>query len=193
MPRAHQAVPRGKLLVQRGQRDTRRAPPAQHRPHYDAPQSNLVAMVHYTQGEGTGGTAFYRHRRTGFETITPDRVAAFDAAIGDDEADFGPLPASYYHDDSARYELIGEIEARPDRMIVYRGRQLHPGVIPNPPDRSSSPAKRTIDDQLLPDWRALVRPPVRADFGRASRARPTRRAPPTPPSAPAIPRPSPPR
>ena len=118
--------------------------PAQRRPHYDAPQANLIAMVHYTQGPATGGTAFYRHRRTGFETITPPRVAAYDAAVRADDAELGPLPPGYCHGDSARYELIGEVEARPDRLVVYRGRQLHSGVIPSPPTRATTPAEARL-------------------------------------------------
>ena len=125
--------------------------PAQRRPHYDAPEANLIAMVHYTQGAESGGTAFYRHRRTGFEAITPDRVAAYDVAVRHDDAQFGPLPACYFYGDSERYELIGEIEPRPDRLIAYRGRQLHSGVIPQPPDpeTKAEAARLTINTFLI--------------------------------------------
>jgi len=124
---------------------------AQRRPHFDAPQPNLIAMVHYTQSQSSGGTAFYRHLRTGFETITPDRVNAYEAALRDDEAEFGELPPRYYYGDSERYELIGEIEARPDRLIAYRGRQLHSGVITVPPGPSTTPAtaRLTINSFLI--------------------------------------------
>lgn len=125
--------------------------PAQRRPHYDAAQSNLIATVHYTQDATTGGTAFYRHRRTGFETIMPDRVAAYDAAVALDEAEYGPLPPAYYHGDGERYELIGEIAARPDRLVAYRGRQLHSGVIPSPPGpaMTMAEARLTINTFLI--------------------------------------------
>lgn len=125
--------------------------PAQRRPHYDAPQANLVAMVHYTQGPEAGGTAFYRHRRTGFEAIARDRVHAFEAALREDDAEHGELPPGYHYGDSERFELIGEIEARPDRLIAYRGRQLHSGVIPAPPggEVSLADARLTINTFLI--------------------------------------------
>ena len=81
-----------------------------------------------------GGTAFYRHRRTGFETIRPERMPRFKAALVADEHEHGPFPARYYYDDDERYEMIGEVEARPDRVIIYRGRLLHSGHIPIAPD-----------------------------------------------------------
>ena len=106
----------------------------QRRPHFDSTDAGLLALLHFTGGPETGGTAFYRHRRSGFETITPERAARFAAAVHEDEAEFGPLPPRYFHGSDERYEMIGEIEARPDRVIIYRGRLLHSGHIPTPPD-----------------------------------------------------------
>jgi hypothetical protein len=106
----------------------------QRRPHYDAADDKVIAMVHFLGNEASGGTAFYRHRRTGFEAIHPDREAQFHAAIAADEAQFGPLPAAYFHGDDARYEQIGEVAALRDRVVIYRGRVLHSGVIPVAPD-----------------------------------------------------------
>ncbi|WP_432200251.1 DUF6445 family protein [Erythrobacter sp. W53] len=106
--------------------------PSQRIPHYDGPEPNLIAIVQYTS-QRAGGTAFYRHKRTGFEFVNPARVAEYRAAIGDDDGAFGPPPEGYCYGDSRRYEMIGEIEAKPDRLILYRGRVLHSGVISAPP------------------------------------------------------------
>lgn len=114
--------------------------PLQSVPHFDDTGPGVIAVMHYLLGPESGGTAFYRHRRTGFETITPDRKARYDAGFTQDERDFGPLPRRYYYGDSDRYELIGEIAAAPDRLILYRGRLLHSGVIPDPSALSEHPA-----------------------------------------------------
>lgn len=123
----------------------------QRRPHYDATDGNLLALLHFTGDTGTGGTAFYRHRRTGFETIRPERLARFKAALAEDERDYGPLPARYFHGDDERYELIGEVEARPDRVILYRGRLLHSGHVPAEPDpaRARETGRLTINTFLV--------------------------------------------
>ena len=114
--------------------------PMQRVPHYDEADEQVVAIIHYLQGPQSGGTAFYRHRRTGFETITPQREAAFAAALAEDVREFGEPEPGYYHGSGKRYEMIGEIEARPDRLVIYRGRMLHSGVIPDPAALSANPA-----------------------------------------------------
>lgn len=115
--------------------------PLQRIPHYDHSSAELVAVMHYLLPATSGGTAFYRHRRTGFETITPEREAAYNAGLAEDERAFGLPPARYHHGDNERYELIGEVEALPDRLVLYRGRLLHSGVIPDPAALSSDPAR----------------------------------------------------
>ena len=113
--------------------------PIQRIPHYDHASGEVVAIMHYLLGPETGGTAFYRHKRTGFETITDDREAAYNAGLEADEAEYGMPPPEYCYGNTDRYELIGEVEARPDRLVLYRGRQLHSGVIPNPHELSTDP------------------------------------------------------
>lgn len=114
--------------------------PRQRIPHHDHSDSGRVAIMHYLDGPESGGTAFYRHRRTGFEAITPDREAAYSAALEEDEREYGS-PTAGYPQDSERFEKIAEVEARVDRLALYRGRQLHSGIIPDPHALSDDPAK----------------------------------------------------
>lgn len=113
--------------------------PLQRIPHYDHAGGEVVAVMHYLMGPDSGGTAFYRHRRTGFETITPNREDAYNAALAQDELAYGMPPARYFHGDSDWFEKIDEVEAQPDRLVLYRGRQLHSGVIPDPASLSPDP------------------------------------------------------
>lgn len=110
-------------------------------PHYDDTGANLLALLHYTGTAETGGTAFYRHRRTGFEFITPDRVELYRQALQADDTAFGLPPPQYCYGDSQRYEMIGKVEARPDRMVIYRGRILHSGIIPTNLRLAADPAR----------------------------------------------------
>ncbi|MFN7159779.1 MAG: DUF6445 family protein, partial [Erythrobacter cryptus] len=110
-------------------------------PHHDHSDARRVAIMHYLGGPETGGTAFYRHRRTGFEAITPAREAAYAAGLAADAAEYGPPPPGYPGADSPAYEQIGMVEARPDRLALYRGCQLHSGVIPDPAALSPDPAR----------------------------------------------------
>ncbi len=115
--------------------------PLQRIPHYDHASGEVIAVMHYLLGPETGGTAFYRHRRTGFETITPQREATYNAGLAQDEREHGMPPARYCHGDTDWFELIDEVEAMPDRLVLYRGRQLHSGVIPDPTLLSDDPVR----------------------------------------------------
>ena len=110
----------------------------QRRPHHDSAEANLIALLHFTGDAATGGTAFYRHRRTGFETIRPERAEEYERAVAAERREHGPYPARYFHGSDERYEMIGEVEARADRVIIYRGRLLHSGHIPVAPDPATA-------------------------------------------------------
>lgn len=115
--------------------------PDQRVPHHDHGGPGLIALMHYLCGPESGGTAFYRHRRTGFEAITPERMPAFTSALEEDAREYGPPPSRYCHGDSEAYEMLDEVEARPDRLILYRGQTLHSGVIPDPAMLSDDPRR----------------------------------------------------
>ncbi|WP_082516112.1 DUF6445 family protein [Sphingomonas sp. Leaf412] len=101
--------------------------PAQRAPHVDTTDAHQFALLHYLCDARFGGTAFFRHRATGFEAITPDRLAAYDAARAAEPAGQG-----YATCDHAAFETIGAVDAAFDRLVVYRSRLLHSGVIPDP-------------------------------------------------------------
>jgi hypothetical protein len=98
--------------------------PSQRAPHIDTTDPLQFAFLHYLCGPEQGGTAFYRHRATGFEAITPERAAAYEAARA---AEPDPAPG-YIHGDTYEFEQIGAADAAFDRLLVYRSRQLHSGL-----------------------------------------------------------------
>lgn len=110
-------------------------------PHVDDIIPNVLAIMHYLGPPETGGTAFYRHRRTGYETLTKDRYAAYQTALKLDDEEFGQPAKGYICGDTDRYEMIGKVDAKPDRLILYRGQILHSGWIPHTLPLSSDPAK----------------------------------------------------
>ena len=103
---------------------------AQCLPHIDANDPQLFASVHYIQAHENAGTAFYQHRKTGFETITENRKDIYKEKLQDDFNQYGPPPKNYFYGSDQRYIKIGEIKAKPDRLILYRGYTLHSGCIP---------------------------------------------------------------
>ncbi len=108
---------------------------AQRLPHCDAHDRGRVAFVHYLDpAEATGGTAFFRHRSTGFETVDHARAAIFDGQLDAELRHGRPLPATYVDDENRLFERIAVVPARYNRAVVYRSFGLHSGIIP--PDAS---------------------------------------------------------
>lgn len=102
-------------------------------PHFDTLNRWYFATVHYLNPGSYAGTGIFRHRPTGFERISneryPDYVAAAEAQMK-----ANGLPAAKYIDSSTdHYELIEEIEYRPNRLVIYPGNLLHSGLVQ--PDR----------------------------------------------------------
>lgn len=106
---------------------------AQRLPHFDTADGGQIAVLHYLCGPEHGGTGFYRHRATGFETVTPERLGPYIAAL---EAEVATRPPArdYAAGDTELFEQTGKVEARFDRLAIYRSRLLHAG------DMGSSPA-----------------------------------------------------
>jgi hypothetical protein len=97
----------------------------QRMPHIDNTNPRHFALLHYLCGPGYGGTSFYRHRKTGFETVDESRFPIYRAAVQQELASRGPPPAGYPNGDSDLFERIASFEARFNRLLVYRGRGLH--------------------------------------------------------------------
>lgn len=126
--------------------------PLQRVPHADTGDPLQFAFLHYLCDPGFGGTAFYRHRATGFETLRPERMAEFTAAR-DRELEQAPPEAAYIVSDSPHYERIGAAEARFDRLVVYRSRTLHSGLIAPDAPLSDDPRQGRLTANIFVNYR----------------------------------------
>jgi len=94
-------------------------------PHADTFDETQIAVVHHLGRDDLGGTAFFRHRATGFETLDVRRAGPYRAALAADFARLGEPPPGYIDADSPIFERIHLSEHRFNRAVVYRGKQLH--------------------------------------------------------------------
>lgn len=109
-------------------------------PHCDAFAKRRIALLHYLSPEDGDGTAFFRHKSTGFETIDEGRAPDYVARL-DEELRGGAPPAGYIAGDTALFDLIGRVEARYNRALLYRSYLLHSGAIAPGATLSPDPAK----------------------------------------------------
>lgn len=94
-------------------------------PHIDGTHEGLIAIIHYLAPTSQGGTAFYRHRTTGFEAITSDRQRPYLDALNEDFAREGEPAPAYIDGDTALFERTATYEAVFNRALIYRGNLLH--------------------------------------------------------------------
>lgn len=107
---------------------------AQRLPHYDTIYDNYYAAVHFLCPEHFGGTAFFRQRETGFETVNAARQPRFDECHKATLDKHGVPPTRYVEGDSAWFERIGVVDASWNRAVLFRGNSLHSGAISNAMD-----------------------------------------------------------
>jgi hypothetical protein len=98
--------------------------PIQRLPHFDSPDRKQIALLHYVCPPGKGGTAFYRHRSTGFEYVDETRLASYMNSVNEEFKD-GPPPARYVNESTAQYERITGFEPAFNRVLIYRSSTLH--------------------------------------------------------------------
>jgi Family of unknown function (DUF6445) len=123
--------------------------PIQRLPHFDGVEPSRLALLHYLSPDAPGGTAFYRHRKTGFETVTAARLATYREALESELARDGlPAPA-YIETDTPLFEQVCRIEGRFNRAILYRGNRLHCAWLPDGTPFATDPAAGRLTTNLF--------------------------------------------
>jgi hypothetical protein len=115
-----------------------RLTPLQRIPHIDTVDPLRFALLHYLCPPGAGGTAFYRHRATGLQTVAAEQEGAY-LLTRDRELQTLPPAPGYLLGDSAAYERTALVEDRFNRLVIYRSCHLHAGQIPAEFGRSADP------------------------------------------------------
>ena len=95
----------------------------QSNPHFDDTSGKVIAILHYLTP--TTGTALYRHRGTGLERITEDKLAYYLASI-----EHLAARETYMCGSNDEYEMTAAITGHCGRIAVYPSNALHSGMIP---------------------------------------------------------------
>ncbi len=98
-------------------------------PHIDAFTADRIALVHYLSPDDQGGTAFFRHRATGFEIVDEPRRDLYFRHLDTELRHGGPPPPGYVAGDTPLFECVRTVPARYNRALLYRSWNLHSGAI----------------------------------------------------------------
>lgn len=104
--------------------------PAQKIPHFDRPLNDQFAVIHYLCDTPHGGTSFYRHRQTGYETIDESRQEDYLKIVDREIREKGLADTpGFIHGDTQLFERIATKPAKFNRALIYRCSSLHSGNI----------------------------------------------------------------
>jgi hypothetical protein len=104
--------------------------PMQMLPHFDTTNDNQLAVVHYLCDAKHGGTSFYRHRSSLFETITAERLVDYAKQLKK-EAMANKIHQNpcYMKGSNNMFEQVYSVTAKMNRAIIYPSNALHSGNI----------------------------------------------------------------
>ena len=108
-------------------------------PHFDSPKENCIAAVHYLFQKDLGGTSFYRHKKTKFESINEAKMKPYFSSLESENGTNNIPKSGYINSDTALYEKISEQKGVFNRIIFYRRNALHSGSIDKQFTFDSSP------------------------------------------------------
>jgi hypothetical protein len=98
-------------------------------PHVDSLPRTGLASIHYLFKRPLGGTAFYRHRKTGFEYIDESRNEAYLRSLREENLRPETAGPGYINGDTDLFERIAWQDGVFNRMLIYRRNSLHSGCI----------------------------------------------------------------
>lgn len=116
-------------------------------PHVDSLSGGGLATIHYLFHKDLGGTAFYRHRRTGFEYIDETRNETYLQALRDEQLQPETTDEGYINGDTSLFEQVARQDGVFNRLLVYRRNSLHSGCIPRDfiPDPNPATGRLSIN------------------------------------------------
>jgi hypothetical protein len=92
-------------------------------PHVDDYDPGMIAILHYLSAQG--GTALYRHRATGYESLNKVQNQHLQSLNAQDIAANPSLAPQYMSASNRLFEQTASFQAKFNRLIAYRGSILH--------------------------------------------------------------------
>ena len=104
--------------------------PIQRLPHFDEVSPTRLALLHYLSPDESSGTAFYRHRSSGYESIDAARLPTYRTYLDADLRRHGLPDAGYISGDTPIFAQVARHAGRFNRAILYRSNTLHCADLP---------------------------------------------------------------
>ena len=104
--------------------------PIQRLPHFDGVEPRRIAVLLFLGHGAQGGTAFYRQRETGFESVDAARLDRFKEVLADGVRQHGMPEPAYIAGETPLYEQVAVQPSAFNRALIYPGNTLHCAYLP---------------------------------------------------------------
>jgi hypothetical protein len=128
---------------------------AQCNPHFDSNDSLYLAVLHYLNPGDFCDTGLFRHKPTGFETVTQPRLDEFIQSSKTFIESHGEPPQEYINSSTNHFELYDRIQYKPNRLVAYPGCLLHSGLVDPVRDINPDPRTGRLTANIFVDFRQL--------------------------------------
>ncbi len=129
--------------------------PIQCVPHIDTHDEYQFAVVHYLCQEVFSGTSLYRHRSTGYESISQERLTPYFVQLKKEVMAEAAAP-KYINGTTSLFEKVDEIALKFNRAAIYPSNLLHSGNIDPLSNLSSDPRKGRLTMNTFINFRDAV-------------------------------------
>ncbi|UJF20431.1 DUF6445 family protein [Shewanella sp. OMA3-2] len=103
--------------------------PLQRLPHFDTPEPYYFAILHYLNDAPHGNTAFFRHKKTGYERVNEAKMDHYFESAKAFLTDHAKDTPEYFVKSDPHYDIYHQVEYKPNRLVIYPGNLLHSTLV----------------------------------------------------------------
>lgn len=118
-------------------------------PHFDTTDPNLIAVIHYLDKGGHGGTGFFKHNKSGLERMDKNNKNYFYQCADDYFQSINTNTYGYCNEHHSEFTCYKKIAYKPNRLIIFPGQLLHSTLVDIATDIDPNPASGRLTANLF--------------------------------------------
>jgi hypothetical protein len=118
-------------------------------PHFDTPNPNFLAVLHYLDNGSHGGTGFFRHNKSDLERIDEKSKDDYYKYAHDYFQTKKTNTFGYCTEQHSEFTCYKKIDYKPNRLIVFPGQLLHSTLVDLKTDLDPTPESGRLTANLF--------------------------------------------
>lgn len=118
-------------------------------PHFDTPNPNLIAVLHYLNKGEHGGTAFFKHNKSGLDRIDNQTIETYLKHADNYFTSLNTNAFDYCDEQHSEFTCYKKIAYKPNRLIIFPGQLLHSSSVNTDTDLSSNPEEGRLTANMF--------------------------------------------